>query len=89
MPPKTRITPTAAEIAASLDVSTMHADDMFSTESLSRITSVHVQSYEKMRREGKGPKYLRISERIVRYRRRDVEAWLKECEQEYLTAREA
>jgi hypothetical protein len=53
------------------------------SRTLARLIHVSVQWLEIGRSTGKyGPKYVRLNKRVVRYRRADVVAWLRErCKQ--------
>jgi predicted DNA-binding transcriptional regulator AlpA len=71
---------TAADVAALPTVTNLHMDDMFSPTALSRVIDRDVQFLENLRRMKKGPRYLRLGERTIRYRKCDVLEWLKSCE---------
>jgi predicted DNA-binding transcriptional regulator AlpA len=54
-----------------------HQDDLVTTEQLSKMTSTAPITWVMARHEGRGPKYLKIG-RSVRYRRSDIETFLRE-----------
>jgi len=59
---------------------------LLTTKALAAWLGVSVQFLELARQRGNGPKFLRITERAIRYRRSDVLTWL--AERERLSTRE-
>lgn len=53
-------------------------EPLLNVAQVSELTGRAVSTLEKDRLTGDGPPYLKLG-RLVRYRRRDVEAWLSEC----------
>ncbi len=43
----------------------------------SKITGFSIRTHQKWRIEGRGPKFMRISSRAIRYRRQDIEQWIE------------
>lgn len=62
-------------------------DDLLSTRDLATWLGVSVQWLEIGRHRGYGPQFIRVTGRIIRYKRSDVLAWLDErahrCTAEY------
>jgi predicted DNA-binding transcriptional regulator AlpA len=58
----------------------LHPDATLSTKEVAEWLGVSQQFLEIARHKGKGhgPKYVRVSDRMIRYRVSDVIAWLKE-----------
>jgi excisionase family DNA binding protein len=52
-------------------------DDLMTEEQVAKLLTVSVSTVKRLRASGQGPRYLRISERVVRYRRRDVDEWMQ------------
>lgn len=46
-------------------------------QDLARLLNVSVSTVKRLRAEGTGPPSLRIGKRAIRYRREDVEQWLR------------
>ena len=46
------------------------------TEQAARYTGLSVKTLEKMRCDGRGPRFVRFSRNAVRYRKADIDAWL-------------
>ena len=81
------------------DGSTGQPDDLLSTVKLAKWLGTSTQWLEIGRSRGYGPTFIRISPRMVRYRRKDVLKWLAErsyhstgeypkCAEQLVTARE-
>ena len=51
-------------------------DQLFCTKSLARILGVSTQWLEIGRCKGDGPPFLKLSNRMIRYRASEVKAWL-------------
>ena len=65
----------------------VNPDELLMTpEEVSAYTGVSVQALAMLRYRGKGPKCLRPSQRVVRYRKRDVDAWIDAGEIDVVTA---
>ena len=58
----------------------MLANELIDEDQLSQETSLTRRFYQQCRSNGKGPKFIRISSKAVRYRRSDVNAWLQSLE---------
>lgn len=62
-------------------------DDLLSTPQLAMWLGVSIQWLEIGRHRGYGPRYIKVTGRIIRYKRSDVLAWLEErahhCTAEY------
>jgi hypothetical protein len=69
--------PFAEDFAGNIDSG--DPDELLDSRTLARLIHVSVQWLEIGRSTGKyGPKYVRLNKRVVRYRRKDVVAWLRE-----------
>lgn len=53
-------------------------DDLLSTEQLAKWFGTTIQFVERLRASKRGPKAVRIGRKAIRYRRKDVLAWLDE-----------
>ena len=51
---------------------------MYTTNELAVLLGMRPQSLINRRYRGSGPKWIRVGERAIRYRREDIEAFLKE-----------
>ena len=77
--------PRPPQVAAQAEAHVSEQDGAGGTDSLldpagvSRMLSVSVGLLERWRGEGTGPAFLKLSRRVVRYRRRDVERYVHEC----------
>ena len=58
----------------------MDPDQLLSTNQLANWVGRSAAWFEKLRLDGGGPRYLRISRRCIRYRLADVVDWLRERE---------
>ncbi len=54
-------------------------DHLLDTQQVAKVFKCTAQWLERLRIEGRGPKYVKIG-RLVRYRRSSVEAWIAEQE---------
>jgi predicted DNA-binding transcriptional regulator AlpA len=52
-------------------------DDLMTEEQVAKLLTVSVSTVKRLRVSGEGPRSIRISERVVRYRRQDVLDWLR------------
>ena len=52
-------------------------EPMLTTAEVAAITRLTTQHLHRLRMQGKGPRYIRVSEHAVRYRRSDVQAYLE------------
>lgn|GEM_PF-870729 len=52
-------------------------DDLLTSEELAEWIDTSTQFVEVSRRKGHGPRYVRLSARVVRYRRADIIEWLR------------
>ena len=53
-------------------------NDMLTTKQVAAWLGLSATTLEIWRTEGRGPPFVRLSPRMVRYRRSDVQAWLTE-----------
>lgn len=60
--------------------SSIISDPLLSTTELHARTGVKPRTWERWRLEGKGPQFVRVGDRLVRYRLSAVEAWLRQNE---------
>jgi excisionase family DNA binding protein len=51
--------------------------DLMTEEQVAKLLTVSVSTVKRLRVSGKGPRYIRVSERVVRYRRKDVLDWME------------
>ena len=51
-------------------------EELITEEQVAELLTVSVSTVRRLRVSGKGPRYIRVSERVVRYKRRDVLAWM-------------
>ncbi len=56
--------------------------DLLTTEQAASLLQLSPRTLRRWRSEGKGPPYVRLGSRRVRYRRQAIEAWLREHETE-------
>jgi predicted DNA-binding transcriptional regulator AlpA len=68
----------AAKLAAELDQQEADPDQLLATQQVAAIIGMSDQWLEAGRVKGYGPPYVRLAARIVRYKRSDLRAWLKE-----------
>jgi len=50
--------------------------DVMTTEEVARYLGVNKKTLDRMRGRGDGPRYLRLTSKIIRYRRTDIEEFL-------------
>ncbi len=50
---------------------------LLTTRQVARMFGLSFRAVEEWRRRGRGPKFLQLTSRVVRYRREDVERWLQ------------
>jgi predicted DNA-binding transcriptional regulator AlpA len=67
-----------AQILALLQTAAIADDQLISTKQLAALFGVSEQWVEITRHRGEGPKWVKISERCIRYRMAAVIAWLQE-----------
>jgi excisionase family DNA binding protein len=53
-------------------------EELITEEQVAELLTVSVSTVRRLRVSGKGPRYIRISERVVRYRRKDVLEWMEQ-----------
>lgn len=53
-------------------------DNLLRPNEVAEILGVTIGALATMRYEGRGPRFIKISAKAVRYRRSDLEAWLEE-----------
>jgi predicted DNA-binding transcriptional regulator AlpA len=58
---------------------TLLQDPLLSTQQLSRVIDVKPRTLERWRLLRKGPDFVRINTRLVRYPLSEVESWLRAC----------
>jgi predicted DNA-binding transcriptional regulator AlpA len=51
-------------------------EELMTEEQVAKLLLISLSSVKRLRASGKGPRYIRISERVVRYKRRDVLEWM-------------
>lgn len=56
----------------------MPSDELISTEELAEILGLKTRTVKSWREKGKGPKFLRLSHKVIRYKKVDVEKWLEQ-----------
>jgi len=55
-------------------------DELLDTKSAAAYIAIDPRTLEGWRYRGQvGPRFIRYSARVVRYRRRDLDAWLERC----------
>ncbi len=54
---------------------TVYSDEVLTESELARRARVSISVLRKWRREGQGPRFLKLG-RLVRYRAQDIQAWL-------------
>ena len=52
--------------------------EYMSVQDVAAYTSLTPDFWNKLRCDGGGPRYVKISARVIRYRRSDVDAWMEE-----------
>jgi predicted DNA-binding transcriptional regulator AlpA len=52
-------------------------DELITEEQVAKLLTVSVSTVKRLRVSGEGPRYIRISPRVVRYRRKDVFEWME------------
>jgi predicted DNA-binding transcriptional regulator AlpA len=52
-------------------------DALMTEEQVAKLLTVSVSTVKRLRVSGEGPRHIRISPRVVRYRRRDVLDWME------------
>ena len=58
----------------------MAEEGLMTEAELARLLHVSLSTVKRLRVSGEGPPYVKIGPRAIRYRREDVEAWLKRRE---------
>lgn len=53
-------------------------EELITEEQVAKLLTVSISTVKRLRASGKGPRYIRISERVVRYRRKDVLDWMEQ-----------
>jgi len=66
----------AARSAARLEYVAAPMDALFGADVVALATGSTQRTLETWRSLGKGPEYIRLAGRSVRYRKRDVESWI-------------
>lgn len=58
--------------------SAMGADEeLLTSEQVARMLAMSPMTVRRLRMSGEGPPWIRVGKRAIRYRRGDVEAWLR------------
>jgi predicted DNA-binding transcriptional regulator AlpA len=57
-------------------------DELMTEEQVAKLLTVSVSTVKRLRVSGEGPRHIRISERVVRYRRQDVLDWMRQRAEE-------
>lgn len=57
-------------------------DDLMTEEQVAKLLTVSVSTVKRLRVSGEGPRHIRISTRVVRYRRQDVLDWMRQRAEE-------
>jgi excisionase family DNA binding protein len=52
-------------------------EELITEQELARLLSVSLSTVKRLRASGEGPPVIRIGKRAIRYRRSDVQAWLR------------
>ena len=52
-------------------------DELLDTHQVAQESGLSESFYEKARCSGRGPRFIRMSSRVIRYRRGDFKEWLK------------
>jgi predicted DNA-binding transcriptional regulator AlpA len=52
-------------------------EELMTEEQVAKLLLISLSSVKRLRASGKGPRYIRVSKRVVRYKRRDVLAWME------------
>jgi predicted DNA-binding transcriptional regulator AlpA len=52
-------------------------EELMTEEDVAKLLLVSLSSVKRLRASGKGPRYIRVSERVFRYRRKDVLEWME------------
>ena len=65
-----------AQRRALITVAHMKTDELIDAGEVARVLGISPRTLEGMRQEGRGPAYVRISSKCVRYRRSDLERFL-------------
>jgi excisionase family DNA binding protein len=55
----------------------MKTDGLFTTEELAEFLGLSPRTLKDWRNQGKGPKSVRIGHKTIRYRKEDVDSWIK------------
>lgn len=53
-------------------------DELMTEGDVAKLLLISHSSMKRLRASGNGPRYVRISPRVVRYRRRDVLEWMRQ-----------
>jgi hypothetical protein len=68
----------AAKLVAELEQQEADPDQLLTTQQTAAIIGMSDQWLEVGRIKGYGPRYIRLAPKIIRYRRGDLRAWLKQ-----------
>lgn len=51
---------------------------LFSADEVCSLLSVSIHTLRRWRREGRGPRYVRLAQNVVAYRATDIYAWIED-----------
>jgi predicted DNA-binding transcriptional regulator AlpA len=57
-------------------------EELMTEEQVAKLLTVSVSTVKRLRVSGEGPRSIRISKRVVRYRRQDVLDWMRQRAEE-------
>jgi predicted DNA-binding transcriptional regulator AlpA len=57
-----------------------HTDELLTGREVAAILKLKPQTMIEWRRENRGPRWVRLGQKAIRYRRDDLEAWIAEGE---------
>lgn len=60
-------------------------ESLLTTQQVAEIIGISPDTIARYRRQGNGPKYLRLGNNLIRYRRSDVEEWLDKAYKNSIT----
>ncbi len=69
--------PTYTIAAGAMPPAPQAAPDVMTTDEVARYLGINKKTLDRLRGRGDGPRYLRLTSKIIRYRRADVEEFLE------------
>ncbi len=60
-------------------------DNLLNTEQVADLAGLSPRTIKQMRQTGNGPRYFRLGERTIRYKREDINEWIEKKYQETAT----